>query len=179
MDHAHDPRLRHAAVLVPVYRDREGALRVVIIHRTEGGIHGGQLAFPGGQRDAGDASAVDTALREAHEEIGLEPAAVTPLAELEPVHTRVSGFLVHPLLGRIRRPAAWRPDAREIAEVLEPTLESFTRPGAHDSRMERFEGWEQPVRIDFYHLAGHRLWGVSYRILHPLLPRLLAGEWEF
>jgi 8-oxo-dGTP pyrophosphatase MutT (NUDIX family) len=171
------PRLRDAAVLVPVFRDASGTPSVVVIRRTEGGIHGGQLAFPGGQRAEHDATLYDTALREAQEEIGLDPRVVTPLTELPPVNTRVSGFMVHPFLARIERPAAWRPDPREIAEVLELPLESFARPGAHDSIMERFSGWPAPVRIDFYHVGGHRLWGVSYRILHPLLPRLLAGEW--
>ncbi len=173
-----DPRVRHAAVLVPLYRDAADELTVVLIRRTEGGIHGGQLAFPGGQRDAGDATLYDTALRESFEEIGLEPAAVTALAELPAVHTRVSGFLVHPFLARIERPASWRPDPREIAEVIELPLSGFARPGAHESRLERFEGWPEPIRIDFYHVGEHRLWGVSYRILHPLLPRLAAGEWE-
>ncbi len=177
MDVSTDPRLRHAAVLVPLYRDAAGELTVVLIRRTEGGIHGGQLAFPGGQRDDGDATLFATALRESHEEIGLDPAAVTPLAELPAVNTRVSGFLVHPFLARIRRPDAWRPDAREIAEVLELPLASLLRPGAHATSLERFDGWPEPVRIDYYHVGAHRLWGVSYRILHPLLPRLAAGEW--
>jgi 8-oxo-dGTP pyrophosphatase MutT (NUDIX family) len=177
MDVSTDPRLRHAAVLVPLYRDPAGRLMVVLIRRTEGGIHGGQLAFPGGQRDAADVTLFDTALRESHEEIGLEPDAVTALAELPTVSTRVSGFLVHPFLGRIRRPEVWRPDAREIAEVIEVPLTDLTRPGAHATRLERFEGWPEPIRIDFYHVGEHRLWGVSYHILHPLLPRLSAGEW--
>lgn len=179
MDVSTDPRLRHAAVLVPVYRDPAGDPMVVVIRRTEGGIHGGQLAFPGGQRDDGDTTLFDTALRETREEIGLEPTAIAPLAELPAVNTRVSGFIVHPFLARIERPSAWRPDAREIAEVLDLPLGSFTQPGAHASSFERYDGWPQPVRIDFYHVGPHRLWGVSYRILHPLLPRLLAGEWEF
>jgi 8-oxo-dGTP pyrophosphatase MutT (NUDIX family) len=178
MDVSTDPRLRHAAVLVPLFRDAAGELMLVVIRRTEGGIHGGQLAFPGGQRDDADATLFDTALRESREEIGLEPDAVTPLAELPPVTTRVSGFLVHPFLARIERPAAWRPDAREIAEVLELPLHGLARPGAHDTSLERFEGWPQPVRIDFYRVGRHRLWGLSYHILHPLLPRLLAGEWD-
>jgi len=177
MDLSLDPSLRDAAVLVPVYRDADGALAVVLVRRTEGGIHGGQLAFPGGQRDDHDRTLFDTALRESEEEIGLLAEAVTMLTALPVVSTRVSGFQVHPFLARIERPAAWRPDAREIAEVLELPLATLTRPGVHDWSMERLNGWPAPRRIDFYHVGPHRLWGVSYRILHPLLPRLLAGEW--
>lgn len=171
-----DPGLRDAAVLVPLFRDASGEPMLVLIRRTEGGIHGGQLAFPGGQRANDDASLYDTALRETREEIGLAPAAVTRLAELPALHTRVSGFRVHPFLARITRPPLWHPHPAEIAEVLEWPIASFARPGAHDSSLERFDGRPQPMRIPFYHVGPHRLWGVSYRILHPLLPRLLAGE---
>ncbi|MFI5371037.1 MAG: NUDIX hydrolase [Candidatus Eisenbacteria bacterium] len=174
-----DPGLRDAAVLVPVFRDRSGESVLVLIRRTEGGIHGGQLAFPGGQRAASDASLYDTALRETEEEIGLAPQAVTRLAELPVLHTRVSGFRVQPYLASISRPARWQPHPAEIAEVLEWPIASFARPGAHDSSMERFDGWPEPMRIPFYHVGPYRLWGVSYRILHPLLPRLLAGEFHF
>lgn len=169
--------LRDAAVLVPLYRDASGELVLVVIRRTEGGIHGGQLAFPGGQRDTQDATLFDTALRESQEEIGLDPGSVAPLAELPVVSTRVSGFVVHPYLARIVRPSHWTLDAREIAEVLELPLAGFLRPGAHDSSLERFGDSPTPRRVDFYHVGPHRLWGVSYRILHPLLPRLDAGEW--
>jgi 8-oxo-dGTP pyrophosphatase MutT (NUDIX family) len=169
---------RDAAVLVPVYRDVSGDARVVLVRRAEGGPHGGQLAFPGGARETGDASLLDTALREAEEEIGLERAAVTVLAELEPVNTRVSGYLVTPYLARIRRPERWRVDPLEVAEVLEPRLADLARPETHGEAMESFSGWLAPVKIGFFRVGPHRLWGASYRMFRPLLPRLLAGEWE-
>jgi 8-oxo-dGTP pyrophosphatase MutT (NUDIX family) len=169
---------RPAAVLVPVFRDAAGEARVVLVRRTEGGLHGGQLAFPGGMREATDASALATALREAHEEIGLEPASVRVLAELPIFETLTTGYRIEPFLARIARPAAWRPAAAEVAEVLEPGLADLARPEAHAETLKEFSGWPAPRRVPCLRVGPFELWGASYRILLPLLPRLLAGEWE-
>ncbi len=168
---------RAAAVLVPVYRDTTGAWRLVIVRRAEGGVHGGQLAFPGGARDGDDATLLATATREALEEIGLPPASVHPLAELPPVETRVSGFRVTPFLARIERPAVWRLDAREIVEVLEPALAPLVAPGARQWADDLLPPERGRLRLPFYAVGPHRLWGVSERIARPLFERIAAGEW--
>ena len=168
-----------AAVLVPVYRDAAGELRVVLVRRTEGGPHGGQIAFPGGKLDATDGSLRDAALREASEEIGLPPESVTVLAELGALETRVSGFRIHPFLARVVRPAEWRVAEREVAEVLEPRIRDLADPRHQDAAMERFPLWPEPVRIEFIRIGTHRLWGATHRILKPLLPQLLDGAWGF
>src|SRR5437016_866096 len=105
-------RLIDAAVLVPVYRDHAGVVRVVLVRRAEGGPHGGEIAFPGGKLDPDDGSLRDAALREAREEIGLPPGAAHVLAELSAFETRVSGFRIHPFLARIVPPETWRPAER-------------------------------------------------------------------
>jgi 8-oxo-dGTP pyrophosphatase MutT (NUDIX family) len=166
-----------SAVLVPLFRDPAGAVRLVVVRRSEGGLHGGQLGFPGGKRERGDASPLATALREAQEEIGLAPAAVEVLATLPVLETFSTGLRIAPFLARIAPPAAWSPDPREIAEVLEVPLEDLARPESRGEATERFAGWREPRRIEFYRVGPHRLWGASYRILQPVLPRLLAGEW--
>jgi len=171
-------RLDDAAVLAPVYRDEAGALRMVFIRRTNHGIHGGQIAFPGGRREAGDASYVETALREAHEEIGLDPASARVLAELPVITTYSSGFRIHPFLASIR-PASWRPQAAEVSEVLEVPVQDLAREDLRGESHERFPGRDAPVRIEFLRLGPHRLWGATWRIVQPLLPRLIAGEWAF
>src|SRR5512145_119484 len=95
------PRLIESAALVPVYRDRDGHVRLVLIRRGAGGVHGGHLAFPGGKRDPDDASIQDTAVREAEEEIGLSKDEIEVLCALAPIDTRTSGFRIHPFLARI------------------------------------------------------------------------------
>jgi len=167
--------LRDAAVLVPLYRDPEGELRLVLIRRGAGGIHGGQLAFPGGKRDPGE-DLRDTVLREVHEEIGLTRDEVDVIAELEPFDTRTTGFRIHPFLARVQRPKTWIVAAEEVAEVLEPPLADFG-PHSHATEDWQLEGWPRPYSISFYRVGEHRLWGATYRILHPLLPRLRAEEW--
>lgn len=168
---------RDAAVLVPVYRNAAGALHVVMMRRAPGGLHGGQIAFPGGRREPVDATEYDTALRETEEEIGLPRDSVTLLETLPVVETRTTGMRIAPFLGRIVPPVAWRPDPREVAEVLEVPVAPLARPEARGASIETFPTWPVDQRIDWLLIGNHRLWGASYRIFEPLLPRLLAGEW--
>ncbi len=174
-----DPRteLRQAAVLVPVFRDPEGALRVVLIHRAPGGIHGDQIAFPGGAAEPHDATLLDTALRESEEEIGLDPSAVDLLSTLPALYTSVSGISIAPFLARIVRPDRWRPDPREIADVIEPRLDDLADPAARCEISGPFGPNGEPRRFPCIKIGEHRLWGASLRIFEPVLPRLLAGEW--
>ena len=173
---AEERELVDSAVLVPVYRDASNQLRVVLIRRTEGGIHGGQLAFPGGRRDPGDASALDTALREAEEEIGLTRERVRVLEALPVFDTMSTSFRVAPFLAAITPPEAWRPNEREVAEVLEPLLADLASPEARGEEDLELPGWSSPRRIRYLRVGSARLWGVSYRILEPVLPRLLGSE---
>ena len=173
-----DGERREAAVLVPVFADRNRGPTIVLVQRGEHGVYGSQLAFPGGKLDPEDASARDAALREAHEEVGLEPGAVEVLADLPMIETFTTGFRVWPFLGRVTRPEEWRPEEREIVEVVEAPLSDLDRPGAHAEEVMDFPTWPEPRLTPFYRVGDYRLWGVTYRILHPLLPRLLAAEWE-
>jgi 8-oxo-dGTP pyrophosphatase MutT (NUDIX family) len=84
--------LRESAVLIPVFRNAAGEATLVLVRRGSHGVHGGQLAFPGGKREPTDASLLATALRETEEEIGLPATAIEVLAALPPVQTRTSGF---------------------------------------------------------------------------------------
>ena len=172
------PPAVQAAALVPVYRDADGEIRLVLVRRSEGGTHGGQLALPGGKRDAQDRSMLDTALREAWEEIGLAREGIDILAHLPAVETRTTGLRIAPFLGRIVRPAEWRPDPREVVEVIEVKLGELTRPGAHAEEVKQLPSWPEPLRTPYYRVGPYQLWGVTYRIVDPLIPRLLAGEWS-
>jgi len=79
-----------------VFRDAEGVLRILLLLRTDRGVHGGQLGLPGGQPEPGDGSFLETALREAEEEVGLRPEQVEVLAALDPLETQATGWRVHP-----------------------------------------------------------------------------------
>ena len=173
------PRLQDSAVLVPVYRNGDGRLNILIVLRTNYGIHGGQLAFPGGKFGDGDATMLDTALRETREEVGIQESSVQVLAQLPVVDTVTTGFRIYPFLGRVERPDGdWWFEPREVAEVIEVDVEDLARPQVHGESVEKFDLLPEPIRISYYNVGPHRLWGASYRIVTPLLPRLLAGEWD-
>jgi 8-oxo-dGTP pyrophosphatase MutT (NUDIX family) len=167
-----------AAILIPVYRSKDGELHIVMILRNPGGVHGGQVAFPGGKRDPDDETMIDTALREAREELGLIVEPDDVLTELPVTQTRTTGYRVFPYLARITVPDRWQVAEREIAEILDVKLNDLTRPGAHDKMIDRFPTWQKAEQVSFYQVGPYRLWGLSYRILHPVIPRLVAGEWD-
>lgn len=168
----------NAAILIPVYRAADNALHVVLVRRGDGGVHGGQLAFPGGKPEPGDTSMRETALRETREEIGMGPPQIEIIEELPPVETKTTGFRVAPFLARVLTPGQWRPCEREIAEIIDVRLTDLTLPDAHGTAVEQFPTWPVPQEVPFYRVGPYRLWGFSYRVLHPLLPRLLANEWR-
>ena len=99
------------------------------------------------------------------------------LAELPIVETRTTGFRVHAFLARITPPPRWLAAEREVAEVLDVSVRDLVAPSAHGASMERFPNWPEPVRIEFIRIGPHRLWGLTHRILAPVLPRIVAGEW--
>jgi 8-oxo-dGTP pyrophosphatase MutT (NUDIX family) len=167
-----------AAVLIPVYRSPDGELHIVMILRNPGGVHGGQIAFPGGKHDPEDETMLDTALREVREELGLIVERNDVLAELPMEQTRTTGYRVFPFLARIAVPDRWQIAEREIAEIVDVKLTDLTRRDAHDKMIGRFPTWEKAQQVSFYRIGEHRLWGLSYRILQPVLARLVAGEWD-
>lgn len=172
-----DIKLQEAAVLVPVYRGAGGALKMVIIRRSGWGVHGGQLAFPGGKPVPGDKTFLETALREAREEVGINPDAATVLDELPVVDTVTTGFRIHPYLACIVAPSKWRREEREVAEIFEVRIKDLADPAVHGEETRWYPVWPKPRRVPFYRVGAHKLWGATYRILHPLLPRLVAREW--
>ena len=164
---------RPAAVLVVIAPDPAGDARVVLIERTSyDGHHSGEIAFPGGAAEPGDADLAATALREAGEEIGLDPVAVglRIVGELEPFWIPVSNFRVTPIVAFADHLPAWRPDPREVARVIDAPLTSFL-PGAPITTLER-DVREWRIRYGAYALAelgdGPAVWGATARILGQL-----------
>jgi 8-oxo-dGTP pyrophosphatase MutT (NUDIX family) len=171
--------LRSAAVLLPVFRDAEGELRIVLVVRADdGGQHGGQLGLPGGKPEPGDADLLATALREAEEEVGLSRGAVEVVAELEPLATRATGWLVHPFLGRVSPDTRWRLQETEIVGILTPAARTLADPASRATLPFSSLWFPEPLLVDGIDVEGHVLWGMTLRLLDDVLPRLLAGAWD-
>jgi 8-oxo-dGTP pyrophosphatase MutT (NUDIX family) len=161
---------------VSLFRDDQDELRLVLVARGALGRHGHQLSFPGGKREPGDASLLETALRETQEEIGLARGAVDIIAALPPIHTRTTGFRVHPYLARIRPPESWRLAQGEITAVITPRVRTLADPSLRREQLLSFPSWPEPRRVQCLELDdGHLLWGLSLRLLDPLLPQILRG----
>ena len=156
---------KDAAVLVPLYPD----LRAVFTERREDlRRHAGEISFPGGRRDHPDEDLRTTALREAHEEIGLDPADVELVGALPPVGTFVTGYRIFPFVGRIEEGHVWTPQESEVANVLEFSLADLVR--GHE--MKRLVSKGVPVKTPTYTVEGHLVWGATGRIVQSLLERL-------
>jgi 8-oxo-dGTP pyrophosphatase MutT (NUDIX family) len=159
---------KDAAVLVPLFEDGAGDLHAVFTRRKDDlKRHAGEISFPGGRRDEGEAL-VDTALREAHEEIGLPPADVHVIGALPPTPTFVTNYAIYPFVGMIEAGFAWVVAHAEVAEVLELRLEDL-RAGYGERRLVR-RGI--PFRTPTYEAGGHVIWGATARILADLLVRV-------
>jgi 8-oxo-dGTP pyrophosphatase MutT (NUDIX family) len=163
------PGATHAAVLVPLFLDAAGALQVVFTERrADLRRHAGEISFPGGRRDDSDADLCATALREAHEEIGLPPAAVELVGALQPTPTFVTNYAIYPFVGLIEPGFAWVVQEAEVGEVLELGLERVRESYARRRMVRR----GMPFRTDAYELDGHLIWGATARIVADLLDRI-------
>ncbi len=157
-----------AAVLVALYEDPQGDLRVVLTkRRADLRRHAGEISFPGGRRDPEDSSLSETALREAEEEIGVARSDVTLVGALERTSTFVTNYAIHPFVGLLDGSRSWRASELEVDSVLEPTL-SAVRAGATRTRVER-RGFA--FQTDAYVFDGELVWGATARILEDLLTR--------
>lgn len=160
---------RDAAALVLLYPDASGDAHIVLTVRPGGDhVHAGQVALPGGKREPADVFPEGTALREAHEEVGLdaEAAGVTMVGVLETVDVRVSGFMMVPVLAVARREPLLVADRREVAQLLTVPVRHFLPDAPVDVIEDERDGWR--LRYGAYPVAGHRVWGATGRVLGQL-----------
>lgn len=162
-----------AAVLVPV-TDHDGP-HVVFTKKTSGvPHHKGQFSFPGGVVETRDGSRVETALREAWEEIRLPAEAVEVLGLLDDTPTRATSFVITPVVGIVRGAVEFKPDGREIERVIEVPLATLRDPAIFRSEMWERDG--ELHQVLFYQVsADDVVWGATARILSQFLALLDEG----
>jgi 8-oxo-dGTP pyrophosphatase MutT (NUDIX family) len=162
------PGRTDAAVLVALFGDPADPGLVFTERREDLRRHPGEISFPGGRQDDSDEQLMATALRESHEEIGLEPQDVEMVGALPPVGTFVTGYKVHPFVGLIPADLTFRPNPDEVAAVLLFHVGEL-RAGFGMRRLVR-RGL--PIRTAAYVVGEHLIWGATARILKELLERL-------
>jgi 8-oxo-dGTP pyrophosphatase MutT (NUDIX family) len=159
-----------AAVLLPVYGHPQRPGLVFTERRADLRRHAGEISFPGGRRDLAE-SLLEAALREAEEEIALDPARVEVVGALPPVSTFVTSYRVHPFVGLIPDGLDLRPNPAEVEAVLRLSLDDLVS----GFELRRLIRRGLPIRTDTYVVDGHLIWGVTARILGEFLRRLGRG----
>lgn len=168
------PQMRPAAVLVPLF-EAEGETHILFTLRTDTVTHHkGQVAFPGGGRHAADRDLLETALREAHEEIGLHPRQVEILGALDDVLT-ISSFQVTPWVGRIEWPVELVGSERETADIFTVALSRLLDPALCSVEERVYEG-RRYYPLHRFSGGRHPIWGITGHILASFLE--IAYGWR-
>ena len=153
---------RIAAGLLLLYPGEHGPSIPLTVRASGLRRHAGQVSLPGGATDPGETLA-QAALREAHEEIGVDPAAVRILGELTPVHVLVSGFTLHPIVGLTHQRPTFAPAAHEVESIVEISIEDLKDASSIRQGTRTREG--VAIEYPYFALKGHQVWGATAMIL--------------
>lgn len=160
-------RSRKSAVLMLLYPFRDGIYLPLILRNSYDGVHSGQVAFPGGRHEVTDSDLIQTALREAQEEIGLKIADVTILGTLTEIYIAPSDFLVLPVIGYLNYRPEFLPDPREVKVVFEIRIDHFLEPNSVGCSEILIPG--DRVLTLHYEVEGHKIWGATAKMIRELL----------
>lgn len=158
---------RIAAVLILLYPINEITHFALIQRPTYNGKHSGQISLPGGKQEIEDISLIDTATREAWEETNIESSMVNIIGELTQIFIPPSNFKVTPFLATALERPNFKPDNREVAEILEVKLQDLIKPFSLKQKdLQRAEG--ETLNTSFFELQSKTVWGATAMILNEL-----------
>jgi 8-oxo-dGTP pyrophosphatase MutT (NUDIX family) len=169
-----DPFLdcRRAGVLLLLYPGDEG-LSLVLTRRTESvQSHQGQISLPGGSLEPGE-TAEEAAIREANEELAVDPTALTILGQLSPLYIPPSGFCIYPIVAYAEERPDFVPSDGEVAEVIEEPLDHLVDSATCVEEVWQLRG--QAVRVPFYQIGRNKVWGATAMVLCEFVT-LLSGD---
>ena len=163
-----DPTARKSAVLALIYPKQDEAHIALMLRNTYNGTHSGQVSFPGGKHEPSDKSLIDTALREAHEELNIRPDEVEVLGELSKIYIPPSRFLVSPFLGFPKHRPNFNRDPHEVAELIEAPLRLILGEADIKEKPLYLEMAKAEITVRYFDILGHTVWGATAMMLKEI-----------
>jgi len=175
MEHSKPDENTHmSAVLIPLF-PHEGAVHIVFIKRqTYDGIHSGQIAFPGGKKEQSDDNMLETALREAEEEVGIRPETVTILGTLTPLFIPISNHLVLPVIGILKERPTFYPNLQEVEYIIEMPVCRLLQPDSRSVITQNLGGL--PLSTPHFKAGDDMIWGATAMILAEFTELVLPSS---
>lgn len=174
-----DPEARKSAVLALLYPKDGEIYTVLILRNVYEGTHSGQISFPGGKQEPEDSSLWQTALREANEEVGLNPNSVRQLGILTPVYIPPSRFLVTPFLAFAKSAPSFKADPFEVQRIIETPVNLFLDANKIAEKKMFLKSFNDSVTVRYYDLEGEVLWGATAMIISEICDILRSTKISF
>lgn len=156
-----------SSVLILLYPKQNQLFTCLILRQSYNGVHSGQVSFPGGRFEDSDPSLIGTALREAQEEVNIDPRKVTVLGTLTELYIPPSNFLVLPVVGYAEKVPEYEPDAVEVAEIIETDLDFLFDDSYRKRKTIHARG--NAIDAPYFDVKGHVVWGATAMILSELI----------
>jgi 8-oxo-dGTP pyrophosphatase MutT (NUDIX family) len=173
LDFKPNDRTRRSAVLILFYPYRNQIFLPLILRPAYDGVHGGQMAFPGGRYEKEDKTLIQTALREAQEEIGIKLSDVTVLGQLTELFIPPSNFWVQPVVGFLTKRPDFYPDEREVDSVFEISIDELSNPSIIAEKKIDLRGFD--INAPYYDIFGNHVWGATAMMISELLA-VIGGQ---
>jgi 8-oxo-dGTP pyrophosphatase MutT (NUDIX family) len=158
---------RTAAVLILLYPDSDSVYTVFMQRHYYAGVHGGQISFPGGKQEPSDENIIHTAIREAHEETGVDASAISVVGTLTPLFIPVSNMIVTPVIGWINESPVFNHQPEEVVFLIKTDIRRLLDPAI--VKIKPFEINGELLDIKYFDYDGHVIWGATAMILNELL----------
>jgi 8-oxo-dGTP pyrophosphatase MutT (NUDIX family) len=156
-----------SAVLICLYPHLNSIYTVLMLRPSEQGAHSDQVSFPGGRFEDGDGSLETTALREAQEEVGIEPFSLEMIGKLTPVYIPISNYLVHPFIAASFTRPEFSMNKKEVKQIIETEITPFLNDATKSSGIFK-SGGRFEIEAPFYDVQEHKIWGATAMILSEL-----------